>query len=357
MIIEKIESSLLNAVRCCNLDEKNVIVYVNNIRNFRQLSQFSVVREYPFINAVGISCYPYEIEKLSLLPYVEYITAGSKVFMLRENIVENVNELKYVRRLTGKGVTLCIMDTGIQPHLDLCVPSNRIMQFIDIETNNENPFDDNGHGTFVAGISAGNGIVSGRKIMGVAPEANLVGVKVIASNGESGAFTVLDGMQWVLNNRRKLDIKVVCMSFGSTPLEKNDPLKQGAEVLVKNGITVICASGNSGENSLKSPAISPDVISVGAINEKDNKVADFTSRGIVYGRHKPEIYASGVNVVSLASNGTYAKMSGTSVSAPYIAGASCLLYQRYPSIVPHKVKEILLRSSKVINGNFILRLE
>lgn len=357
MIHEKIDATLLNAVRCCSIDKQNVIVYVNNIRNFRQFSHFTVVREYPFLSAVGISCFPYEIESLSLLPYVEYITAGSHVFMLKEHIPESVNELKYIRRLTGRDITLCIMDTGIQPHLDLCMPVNRIIRFIDVETNIEYPYDDNGHGTFVAGVSAGSGIVSGRQITGVAPEANLVGVKVIRENGESGAFAVLDGMQWVVNNRRRLDIKVVCMSFGSTPLDRNDPLKRGAEVLVKNGITVVCASGNSGENNLKSPATSLDVISVGAVNGEDNTIAEFTSRGFVNGRNKPEIYASGVNVIGLASNGTYGKMSGTSVSAPYIAGACCLLYQRYPSIMPHKVKELLLRSSKLINGNFVLNLD
>ncbi|MEG2453439.1 MAG: S8 family serine peptidase, partial [Clostridia bacterium] len=183
----------------------------------------------------------------------------------------------------------------------------------------------------------------------------IVGVKVIKANGESGAFSVLDGMQWVLDNRRKLNIRVACMSFGSNPFEQNDPLKRGAETLVRSGIAVVCASGNSGENAVKSPATSMEVISVGAVNEK-NEIADFTSRGYVNGRQKPEIYASGVDVIGLEAFGTYGKMSGTSVSTPYVAGAACLLVERFPSITPHRIKEILLKTAENIDGHFVLKL-
>ncbi|MEG1791244.1 MAG: S8 family serine peptidase [Clostridia bacterium] len=358
MMIHKISPSLYYAVKCLSVEKLNVIVYVKNSWCFKQIARFKVVREYPFINAVGISCFPYELEHLSRLPYVEYIQSNAQVFALDEEMSNEkpVENFKIQTNLTGKGVTLCVLDTGIQPHLDICAPFNRLKDFYDVDNPNERlPYDDNGHGTFVTGVAAGNGFASGSTLSGVATKANIVGVKVIKANGESGAFSVLDGMQWVLDNRRKLNIRVACMSFGSNPFEQNDPLKRGAETLVRSGITVVCASGNSGENAVKSPATSMEVISVGAVNEK-NEIADFTSRGYVNGRQKPEIYASGVDVIGLEAFGTYGKMSGTSVSTPYVAGAACLLVERFPSITPHRIKEILLKTAENIDGHFVLKL-
>ena len=167
---------------------------------------------------------------------------------------------------------------------------------------------------------------------------------------------MLDGMQWIVDNKDEIGVKVCCMSFGATPTDNSDPLRRGAEVLVREGITVVVASGNEGINALKTPAISPLVLSVGAI-KNDGRVAEFTSRGLVFGRRKPEVYARGVDVVSVAANSTYRKMSGTSVSAPYVAGACCLLLEKYPSAPPWRIKEMILSSSKVTpDGFFALNL-
>lgn len=90
-------------------------------------------------------------------------------------------------------------------------------------------------------------------------------MKVIGADGEGSAFDVLDGMQWIVDNKDEIGVKVCCMSFGATPTDNSDPLRRGAEVLVREGITVVVASGNEGINALKTPAISPLVLSVGAI--------------------------------------------------------------------------------------------
>lgn len=98
---------------------------------------------------------------------------------------------------------------------------------------------------------------------------------------------MLDGMQWIVDNKDEIGVKVCCMSFGATPTDNSDPLRRGAEVLVREGITVVVASGNEGINALKTPAISPLVLSVGAI-KNDDKVAEFTSRGLAFGRRNPK---------------------------------------------------------------------
>lgn len=253
-----------------------------------------------------------------------------------------------VGELDGRGVTMCVLDTGISPHLDLSVPKERIVHFVDMIGNETEPYDDNGHGTFVTGVAIGNGLTSAGEIRGVAPMANVVGVKVIGKSGESGAYKILDGMQWLFDNFRRYDIRVACMSFGAEPLAYADPLKIGAEMLARSGIIVVCASGNSGENGIKSPAISREVIAVGAV-DKEGNIANFSSRGVYQGVYRPDVYANGVDVISTRVGGTYSTMSGTSASAPYVAGACCLLCQKYRNITPNQAKNIILNSSIVKN--------
>ncbi|MDE6303049.1 MAG: S8 family serine peptidase, partial [Clostridia bacterium] len=250
---------------------------------------------------------------------------------------------------------VCVMDTGISPHTDLSLPRERIVHFEYMINEENEPYDDNGHGTFVTGVICGNGILSGGRIKGIAPRANVVGIKVIGESGESGTFKILDGMQWLFDNYRQYGIKVVCMSFGADPLSYADPLKMGAEMLARSGLIVVAASGNSGENALKSPAISNEIISVGAV-DSDGRIAPFTSRGVYQGALRPDVFADGVDVKGIAAGGTYSTMTGTSASAPYVAGACSLLCQKYRNITPRQAKHAIVSSSQTVDGNRIFKL-
>lgn len=346
---EKISRHLLNTVNTFSDEKIGVIVYLTR-KN--ALNGFEIVKEYPFINAVGVKIAAHELNRLASFKAVKFVTSSSKVFALSGGDDENETSVFQNRfSMTGKGVGIAILDTGVSPHIDFCLPENRLSVFKDIVSGNPDFYDDNGHGTFVAGVAAGNGVTSAGEFSGVARRASVIGVKVIGADGEGSAFDVLDGMQWIVDNKDEIGVKVCCMSFGATPTDNSDPLRRGAEVLVREGITVVVASGNEGINALKTPAISPFVLSVGAI-KNDDKVAEFTSRGLAFGRRKPEVYARGVDVVSVAANSTYRKMSGTSVSAPYVAGACCLLLEKYPSAPPWRIKEMILSSSKVTPDGF-----
>lgn len=366
------------------------------VRNPLQLGllerNFDVAASYPFIRSVGIKCGLNDAIRLARMSEVECVSAQSKVCTLGEDAIENTvnaetsgkdtnndnnqnpickksnvsvdfwqsNRMYYPiptfdENLDGRGVTLCVMDTGVSPHLDLSVPRNRIIGAKDFVNNEKFAYDDNGHGTFVAGVACGNGTLSAKKIGGVAPMANILSVKVIEKSGESGTFKILDGMQWLFDNFRQYGVRVVCMSFGAEPLEYADPLKIGAEMLSRSGLIVVAASGNSGENTLKSPAISNEVIAVGAV-DRQNNIAKFSSRGSYNGINRPDVYSLGTNVSGLQASGTYSSMSGTSVAAPYVAGACCLLCQKYGKITPFQAKNAILNASIDVNGTKIFKI-
>ena len=339
-------------------DKTVALVRVRNPLHLIALERrFNVVGEYPFIRSLGIECGLAEAITLERMAEVECVSGESRVSCL--GALENAFATPFSvqnSRLTGKGATLCVMDTGVSPHSDLSVPKERIVHFVDMINSESEPYDDNGHGTFVGGIAAGNGLLSGRRICGVAPDASVIGLKVIGEKGESGTFKILDGMQWLFDNFRQYGINVVCMSFGAEPLEFADPLKIGAEMLARSGLIVVAASGNSGENHLKSPAISNEIISVGAVDDK-GKVADFTSRGEFNGIFRPDVYAKGVNVKGIKVGGAYSTMTGTSASAPYIAGACCLLAEKYHNLTPAQAKSMILSSSKNIDENLVFDLD
>lgn len=390
----KISSGVVTTL--CENESADALVRVRNPLHLGYIERnFDVCGLYPFIRSVAIKCSLKDAVKLERMQEVEYVSAQSKVLALSDDEEKHalndgkINQNRkgennsdfdnlttqndvYERRnvsnnglfspvptfdesLDGSGVTLCVMDTGVSPHLDLSVPRERIVHFVDMINESAEPYDDNGHGTFVAGVAAGNGNASARKTAGVAPKANIVGVKVIDDSGESGTFKILDGMQWLFDNFRRYDVRVVCMSFGAEPLEYADPLKIGVEMLARSGLIVVCASGNSGAGSLKSPAISTEVISVGAV-DKNLNVASFSSRGYYGGAYRPDVYSQGVDVAGIQVGGTYGKMSGTSVSAPYVAGACCLLCQKYRKLTPYQAKIGVLNRAILKNDIRILQL-
>ena len=342
------------------------VVRVQSPRQLGMLSRhFDVAARFPFINSVGVRLSRSDAERLVAMQEVVSVTAQGRVRALADAAsgVPSASERNDgyaadtlgVRGLTGRGVRLAVLDTGVSPHLDLSVPKDRIAVFRDFTGEGEFPYDDNGHGTFVAGVAAGGGTLSAGEVRGVAPEAEIVAVKVIGASGETGAFTILEGMQWLFDNCERLGVKVACMSFGADPLPSSDPLKMGADMLSRRGITVVCASGNSGAGTLKSPGVSREVISVGAVDER-LKVAEFTSSGVYQGVYRPDVCALGVAVRGVDAGGTYAVMSGTSVAAPYVAGACCLLHERYAALTPREAKRMVVASSRVVDGARVFKL-
>jgi serine protease AprX len=268
--------------------------------------------------------------------------------------------------LTGKGITVAVIDTGIHPHQDL---QGRITGFKDFINYRTTPYDDNGHGTHCAGDVASDGSASNGTYKGPAPDASLVGVKVLDKMGSGSLSTVIAGVEWCIQNQARLGINIISLSLGSTATQpaEADPVVRIVEQAWDNGIVVCVASGNAGPRSqtIASPGISPKVITVGATDDRntvdrsDEQIADFSSRGpTVDGLIKPDLVTPGVNIISLRSprsfldktnplarvDTNYFSLSGTSMATPICAGIVAQLLQTNPNLSPDQVKEQLINA-------------
>ena len=249
--------------------------------------------------------------------------------------------------ICGQGVGVAVIDTGCFCHLDFMLGRKKKVTFVDFINGEKMMYDDNGHGTFVCGVLAGSGFSSAGVYSGVAPQSDLIVLKALDENGQTQGIKVLEAFDWVLGHCKECNIRVVCLSFGANPLTRFDALALGAEALWDAGIVVVSAVGNDGPKlkSVKSPAISPKIISVGSVDTQSEviKMADFSSRGPSFDCVKPDIVAPGVNITSLDNSvKLFTKMTGTSVSAPFVAGAAALLLCANPNLTPNEVKAKLI---------------
>ncbi len=308
----------------------------------------------PIINAVAAYMPSLGVRNMAMENVTEKIYLDDNIYKLMDIASVTVgSDFANEYGLTGKNISVAVLDTGVFPHKDLTTPSNRIIQFKDFVNNKSEPYDDDGHGTHVAGIIAGNGFSSRGRYMGVAPDANIVGVKVLGGDGSGSISDVIAGIQWIVDNKNKYNIKVITLSLGTKPKDSynDDPLCRAVDAAVNSGITVVTAAGNSGPESstITSPGISPNVITVGACDDRKESISknvdipDFSSRGPTNeGLNKPDILAPGVGIKSLDNKqNEYIKLSGTSMANPIVAGCAALLYESNPRFTPSQIKNII----------------
>src|SRR6266852_4393385 len=214
---------------------------------------------------------------------------------------------------TGQGVTVAVLDTGIDNLPDF---SGRLVGGVDL-TNGNNPYQDSdGHGTFVAGLIAGNGASSNGQYSGEASGAKLVSIKVAGAVGTTHLGTLISGLQWAVDHQSSYGIKVVNVSLGFQPTKStvNNPLDRAVEAVWNSGITVVASAGNAGpfNGTVLSPGDDPLVITAGALDDMataavaDDEMTDFSGVGPTSadGWVKPDLVTSGRPVVSLSAPGS-----------------------------------------------------
>ena len=271
--------------------------------------------------------------------------------------------------LTGKGIGIAVIDSGIAAHPDLAA---RIVTSLNFNPNVNDASDAYGHGTAVAGIIAGDGTASGGKYIGIAPQANLINIRVNDGTGAAPTSTIMNALLWATVNRDAYNIRIINLSLQASVQESyhTSPLDAAVEYAWLKGIVVVVAAGNKGANSaLYAPANDPYVITVGASDDNgtattaDDTLAGFSSYGVTQdGFTKPDMVASGRRIISTLASGSalgltypanivdsqYIQLGGTSMAAPQVAGVAALYLEAHPSIRPSQVKGVLRSTANAL---------
>ncbi|MBI4862616.1 MAG: S8 family serine peptidase [Candidatus Riflebacteria bacterium] len=260
-----------------------------------------------------------------------------------------VPEVRQVYKLSGAGVKVGIIDTGIDAtHPDL---KGKVIVWKDFVNGKPDPYDDQGHGTHCAGTIAGSS-TSGLNI-GIAPDAKLIVAKVFTSSGSAETSTILAAMQWMADpdgNPATNDQPALCSnSWGGGPGRKT--YLEATQKWLSVGVFPCFAAGNSGPGAgtVGTPGGYLEAFAVGA-TDVDDKIADFSSRGPAtwdeYTLTKPDISAPGKSVTSAKAGGGYVAMSGTSMATPHMSGILALLHQANPAMTITQARDILERTSQ-----------
>jgi serine protease AprX len=271
--------------------------------------------------------------------------------------------------ITGKGVGVAVIDTGIDQTGDL---AGKVMNAVDFSGEESPNTDSFGHGTFVAGLIVGSGTGSAGAVKGVAPDAHLISIKIAGRDGSTNIFRLLAALEYVATFKDAYGIRVLNLSLGSDSTQSYlvDPLNFAVERLWTSGIVVVTAAGNSGK--IVKPADDPLVITVGSTDDKTtvtrdgDTIASFSGAGPTLSDRlpKPDVVAPGRSVVSSRAPGSYIeasfpnaiiqpsyfKGSGTSFSSAIVAGAAALITQRHWNINPNQVKHRLMDTARGVPG-------
>ncbi len=284
---------------------------------------------------------------------------------------------------TGAGVGVAVIDSGVRENPAAGLDPSRVVATVDLAAGVDPQLvvatvnaassaadDPGGHGTHIAGIIAGKGT----EWSGVAPDANIIDIRVLGENGGASLSTVIAGIQWAVNNRTQYNIRIINLSLGGLPSVSylNDPLSAAAEMAWHAGLVVVAAAGNGGQpGTIHTPGQDPYVVTVGALDPSgtlgraDDVVAYYSSQGpTLAGQTKPDVVAPGRKVVSLRAPGSYLdvllpdrvvaldyfRLSGSSQATAVVSGLAALLIQKNPSLRPDEVKYLLKQSALPIAG-------
>ncbi len=245
----------------------------------------------------------------------------------------------------GRNINVAILDTGICSHPDF---DDRIINFIDCVEHKRGMYDNNGHGTHIAGIIGGSGVMSDGQCSGIAPKARLHVIKVLDHRGGGEINHILRGIEWVLHHYVQYQIQIVNISVGTVPkvnVQQLERLIRAVERLWDVGIIVVTAAGNYGpeEKSITVPGSSRKVITVGAMDD-DEAMIRGGAKKFYSGRGptkecicKPDIVAPGTGILSCGcrnlrknqkNNHDYIRKSGTSMATAVVSGGIALLLSK-----------------------------
>lgn len=329
-------------------------------------ASFSPTRVYKNLPAMAASLTKEQIQKLSTssdvaqIEYDEVVKATSETANFwygtesaREDFGLDGNRDGDPTHYSKDDIVVAIIDTGIDAsHVDL--DGGKVIGWNDLVNKKTTPYDDQGHGTHVASITAGSGD-GNPDYKGVAPGAALVGVKVLDAQGSGSMSNVIAGIDWVISNKDKYNIRVINMSLG-TPFSSDgtDTTSQAVNRAKDAGIVCCVAAGNSGPatSTVGAPGAATGALTVGATADPSQggfNLAYFSSRGpTADGRIKPDIASPGYNITAAEANtgNGYIAHSGTSMATPFTAGTVALILDANPNLTTDQVFQIITSTAR-----------
>ena len=343
--------------------------------------EFQTQFRYWLIDSIAGTVELDRIHELLELPGVVFIELDGRLEVQMEDVVpiHGVDLVWQDTGYTGAGVTMAIIDTGIDANHsglddlddDNSTNDTKVIAFFDAVNNpgatngsEIHPYDDNGHGTHCAGITAGTGAPTFQHV-GVAPHANLVGVKVLSGGGSGTYAQVMAGMQWTVEKRHEFNIRAASMSLGGPAVSEwttseQESVNRMANEMMRAGVAIFIAAGNSAFSAqIGTPGSAEDAITVGAL-DKDTAIAVYSSQGPTEeGRIKPNLafVGSSVNAPDANTGDGYVALSGTSMATPGAAGLGVLMFQANPDLSPFDVKNIMQETSTYRQCHYMLANE
>lgn len=296
------------------------------------------------------------LERLLEYPEVEYVALDEYLFLCGMSVsTANNTRVSSKCNLSGKGVGIGLVDSGVYPHADLLRPSNKINYFRDLIDNLSYPYDNNGHGTCIAGLIAGSGENSKGLYKGIANHASLYCYKAFDALGKGFASDILFAIEDLINNSSENNIKILCLPFEL--LTHNIFLikcfDQTFTEAIKQGIIPIVPSGSNLNSSLSVTGIATlsSCITVGGLDTSaSTKAYSYSSCGKYKNTSKPDLSAAAVNITTLNSDisyisekegiklypkkleSYYKSFSGTSLAVGFVCGICALLFEKKPDL-------------------------
>lgn len=334
----------------------------------------SVHRSIPSLNFICATLTPTAIERLTELPEVEHISLDSHAFLCGSSLLAaNGVSLKGKYQLTGKGIGIAVIDSGVYPHPDLQKPTNRIKKFVDLSGTYKYPYDDNGHGTFVCGLLGGSGYSSKGMYRGIAENSNLYVIKTFNSLGRAFVSDILYALELILEDREEFNLRIACLPF---EIMEYDPylmklFSKSFDKLISYGIIPIVPAGSQGneEGSMTGIAALSNCITVGGLDTSSSNTTTYlySSSGPVGKSEKPNLAAACVDICSLNTNvkyiperngiklfphnieKPYTTYTGTSCAAAFVSGVCAMLFENNPSLTFKDICSLLKVSSSMLN--------
>lgn len=369
----------IRIIICCKTLQKKI---ENKIKFYKGKILFSIDSIKCICAIVSTS----SINKLLEYPNIYYIYLDSYALLCGKSVFSaNKITMETNYKLTGKNIGIGLIDSGIYPHMDLVYPKNRISNFLDLINHYKYPYDDNGHGTSVAGLLSGNGNSSKGIYKGIAEDSYLYCIKAFNDLGRGFISDILYALNIIIEDSTKFNIKVICLPFevlvnNKTLLSLFDNLFL---IAISKNITVVVPSGHNGNNfsSMKGIALLDSCITVGGLDISSHVTPYInSSAGPNFKLSKPDIAAACVDIVSTNTDTSYisqrehkklypktlqepySSFTGTSYAAAYVSGLCALLYENNPDLNLKDIKALFKISSELqdipkdLQGHGILNL-